>query len=260
MNSLHTFVVCAYGESEFLEECIQSLVKQTFKSNIIIATSTPNALITAVAEKYALPIEVNTGEAGITGDWNFAVSLSQTPYVTIAHQDDIYEPTYAEAVIEKAQKYKKPLIIFSDYYEIKNGERVDGSNVLKIKRLMNKLIQVFPSWKFARRLVLAFGNSICCPAVTYSEHALSDFKFDSAFRFACDWDAWERIGRKKGAFLYISSPLMGHRIHENSETSKIMADGIRKKEEYTMFRRFWIKPIAKGLTKSYAKGADNNNL
>lgn len=260
MNPLHTFVVCAYGESEFLEDCISSLVSQTFKSNIIIATSTPNALITSVAEKYGLPIEVNTGEAGITGDWNFAVSLSQTPYVTIAHQDDIYEPTYAESVVQKAEKCKEPLIIFTDYYEIKNGNRVDSSSVLKVKRLMNKLVRVFPSWKFARRLVLAFGNSICCPAVTYSERALSDFKFDAAFRFACDWDAWERIGHKKGSFLYISSPLMGHRIHEGSETSKIMADGIRKKEEYTMFRRFWIKPIAKFLTKSYAKGADNNNL
>ncbi len=260
MKELHTFVICAYKESAFLEECVKSLVSQTVKTNIVIATSTPNDTITQVAEKYGIEVFINTGEAGITGDWNFGASLSKTPFVTIAHQDDIYEPQFAEQVLKLANKRKNPLLIFTDYYEIKNGDRIDSSKVLKIKRLMNKVIRIFPSWKFARRLVLAFGNSICCPAVTYSENALKDFKFDSAFRFACDWDAWERIGRKKGSFVYITAPLMGHRIHEESETSKIMADGIRKKEEYTMFRRFWPKSIAKKLTKSYSKGAENNNV
>lgn len=260
MKELHTFVVCAYKESAFLEECVRSLTEQTVKTNIIIATSTPNATINAVAEKYGLEVKVNTGEAGITGDWNFGLSLADTPLVTIAHQDDVYEPDFAKKVIEKAQKRKKPLLIFTDYYEIKNGKRISDSKVIKIKRLMNTPIRMFPSWKFARRLVLAFGNSICCPAVTYSKEAVRDFKFDPSFRFACDWDAWERIGRSKGSFVCISAPLMGHRIHEESETSKIMADGLRKKEEYTMFRRFWPKAIAKKITNTYAKGAENNNL
>ena len=138
MKNLHTFVICAYKESAFLEECVKSLVGQTVKTNIVIATSTPNATIDAIASKYGIDVCVNTGEAGITGDWNFGVSLAKTPYVTIAHQDDIYEPTYAESIIKKATKYKKPLIAFSDYYEIKNGERIDNSGVIKIKRLMNR--------------------------------------------------------------------------------------------------------------------------
>ena len=41
-NKEHTFVVCAYGESPYLEKCIDSLEKQTVKSRILIATSTPN--------------------------------------------------------------------------------------------------------------------------------------------------------------------------------------------------------------------------
>ena len=41
----HTFVICAYKESAFLEECILSLKKQTVRSNILIATSTPNKYI-----------------------------------------------------------------------------------------------------------------------------------------------------------------------------------------------------------------------
>ena len=34
----HTFVVCAYKESQYLEECIQSVLNQNIKSNVIIST------------------------------------------------------------------------------------------------------------------------------------------------------------------------------------------------------------------------------
>ena len=260
MNDIHTFVVCAYGESAYLEDCITSLLSQTVSSKIMIATSTPNAAIERLSQKYGIPVHVNNGEAGITGDWNFGLSLCSTPFATIAHQDDVYEPTFAERVISKAQRFKAPLLIFTDYYEIKNNERIDTSNVLKIKRLMNAGFSLFPRSRFIRRRVLSLGNSICCPAVTYSKEVYSEFKFDKSFRFACDWDAWERISKSKGAFAYLSEPLMGHRIHEESETSRIMADNKRVMEEYAMFRRFWPDFIAKKLSSAYTKGADNNQI
>ena len=45
MSAKHTFVICAYKESAYLEECILSLKQQTVKSNIIMITSTPNNYI-----------------------------------------------------------------------------------------------------------------------------------------------------------------------------------------------------------------------
>ena len=62
----HTFAVCAYKESPYLEECIKSLKNQTIKSNILIATSTPNDYIKGIADKYAIPYYINEGEGGIT--------------------------------------------------------------------------------------------------------------------------------------------------------------------------------------------------
>ena len=50
----HTFAICAYKESPFLEECIQSLLGQTIPSTIIIVTSTDNAYIQNMAEKYQM--------------------------------------------------------------------------------------------------------------------------------------------------------------------------------------------------------------
>ncbi len=64
----HTFVICAYKESEFLEECILFVKNQSISSRRgnFIATSTPNKYIEALAEKYNLKVFVNDGPGGIT--------------------------------------------------------------------------------------------------------------------------------------------------------------------------------------------------
>ena len=74
----HTFAICAYKQSPYLEECICSLTAQTVKSNIIIATSTPNDYIKALAEKYHLSLYINQGESGIAQDWNIAYRQAKT--------------------------------------------------------------------------------------------------------------------------------------------------------------------------------------
>ncbi len=115
----HTFVICAYKESEFLEECVESLKKQTIKSNIIMVTSTPNEHIKKIANKYGIKLFVNYGEGGIAQDWNFGISQCKTEYITIAHQDDIYEPEYLVNILKNIEKARKPIILFTDYGEIK---------------------------------------------------------------------------------------------------------------------------------------------
>ena len=64
---LHTFVVLAYKESNLLEECIKSVLNQTIKTNVVIATSTPNDFITKLAKKYNLEIKVNKGDSVLEG-------------------------------------------------------------------------------------------------------------------------------------------------------------------------------------------------
>lgn len=256
----HTFAICAYRESPYLEECICSLLAQTRKSKIYISTSTPNEHIKGLAEKYNLPLYINEGEAGITGDWNFSVSLADTEFVTIAHQDDIYEPEYAELLLKKLEKSKKPIIGFSEYFEIRNGERVYKNKLLRVKRILNIAFRISKRSKFIRRRALSLGCCICCPSVTYKTELFQDFKFDKNFKFTCDWDAWERLSKKKGAFIYTKARLMGHRVHEGSETTNLTKSGERPKEEYTMLRRFWPAFIAKIIVKKYSAAAESNNV
>lgn len=258
----HTFAICAYKESPYLEECIQSLRNQTVKSNILVATSTPNDYIKGIADKYAIPYYINEGEGGITQDWNYAYSCAKTKYITIAHQDDVYEKDYLETALALIAKARHPLLFFSDYYEIRDGKKVISNQLLKVKRIMllPLRIKVFQNVRWVRRRILSFGSPICCPSVTFATENLPETVFENHYRACEDWEAWEKISKRKGQFLYSTKLLVGHRIHEDSETTAAIGDNQRSKEEYEMFCKFWPKGVARFLLKFYSKGQNSNQL
>ena len=52
MKDNHTWVICAYGESDYLEACIQSLKNQTLYSQVICYSSTPLDSIKELCHRY----------------------------------------------------------------------------------------------------------------------------------------------------------------------------------------------------------------
>ncbi len=260
-NNIHTFVVLAYKESPYLETCLKSVLNQTANSNVIMATTTKNKFIETLANKYNL--ELFAGKhTNIGGDFDFALSCSKTKLTTIAHQDDIYEPTYAEKVIKAYKKRPNSSIIFTDYFELRNEQKVYSNTNLKIKRFLLsplKFSNITPP-RWAKRFALKFGCAICCPAVTFVKTNCPQKIFTSDFKCNVDWSAWEKLSHNKHPFTFVSEPLMGHRISEASTTTEIINAGIRTKEDYEIFCRFWPTPIAKALTKFYQKSEKSNDL
>ncbi len=257
----HTFVIAAYKESPYLEELIRSLLAQTFKSKIVIATGTPNDFIESIAKKYNFPLFINTNIDAhtISGDFSFALQCADTDYVTIAHQDDIYQSNYTEEILKKAYK-RDPIIIFSEYYEIRGKKKVRSNRLLRVKEIMNVGFRMFPKSRFVREKVLSFGCPVCCPAVTYPKRVYKNFRFSSEVVECVDWDAWLRLAPLNGEFLCIHKQLMGHRVHEGSTTTQTIADNSRYNEELTIFKRLWPEWFANVLIKAYHKACDSNKL
>ena len=262
ISSKHTFVICAYRESQFLEECVLSVLNQKCKSTVIMSTGTPNAHIEAIAKKYNLQLYVNQGKSSIANDWNFALECANTEIVTLAHQDDIYESEYSKKIVDAYQKAKDPIIVFSDYSELRGGAKVKTNQLLKIKRIMLFPLRFSCMWKsrFVRRRILSFGCAICCPAVTFVKTKIPVSLFENNMKSNIDWQAWELLSRVRGSFVYIKEPLMGHRIHQESTTSSLLVDNARKQEDLFVFEKFWPKWIARLIEKVYQLSEKSNNL
>lgn len=256
----HTFAICAYKESQYLEECIKSVKNQKIKSNILIATSTPNEFIEKLSKKYDIPMYVNNGEKGIGQDWNFAVSCAKTDYVTVAHQDDVYKENYLEEIVNKLNKKVDFVIAFTDYRELKNGEEIPLTGNLKIKKLLLFPLRFFRRSKFFKKRSLSFGCSICCPSVTVNTKITGKNPYRTELKCDLDWDTWDKMADYKANFLYIPKELMQHRIHEESETSNLIENNVRLDEDLEMFKRYWPNPIAKLLMKFYKNAIKTNEM
>jgi glycosyltransferase involved in cell wall biosynthesis len=257
----HTFAICAYKESPYLALTIESLKKQTVKSEIFIATSTPNGYIRTIAEQFHIEIIVNEKKnQGICGDWNFAYAQAKTDLVTLAHQDDYYEPDFTEKILAGIEKKGDMLIAFTDYFEIRGERKVNSNRLMAIKRLMLIPFLFLSNNKFIRSRVLSLGNPICCPSITYNKKRFPDFKFSSDYKCSLDWEAVCRLSKENGGFIYINKPLMGHRISGQSETTSSILNGVRYEEDFRILCAFWPESIARIIMGLYAKSMDSNKI
>jgi glycosyltransferase involved in cell wall biosynthesis len=251
----HSFAVLAYKESQYLELCIKSLLDQTAKENIYISTSTPSVFIDKMASKYGVPVYINHSGGSIGNDWNFALSKATTQYVTLAHQDDLYFCNYAKEVMKVTQKKDDAIIIFCDYFEQIDDKYVTNNVLLFVKRFLLLPFYVNRSGikvALIKRLLLCLGSPICCPSVTYNKAVIKNFSFDNTFKINLDWDAWIRLSKMNGRFVFIPKKLMAHRIHLEAETTSGIKNDTRKNEDLLLFKRLWGKAIGRLISFFYS--------
>ena len=269
MNTIHAFVICAFGKSPYLENCIRSLLRQTAPSEIYIATSTPSEHIRRLARKYGLPLWVRQGESGNREDWLFAgrEGGKRKRLIASAHQDDCYCRDYAKTVLAMYERYPDMTLFCSDYVTLKTRESrmADGTYYPvqtricagDLVRLVKKLLRLPIRFRFyanrtwVKKSALIFGNSICCPSCTYNYSLIGDHMFDSGYSFALDWENLLSLAERPGRFVCVEEPLIAYRVHSGAATKKCIEDHRREADEASMFRRLWPDWMASLLMRFY---------
>lgn len=258
----HCFIICAYEKNQFLEDCLKSLLLQDIKTNIYIETSTPNNHINSIAKKYNIETIINQGKQGCAQDWNYAFNSVPYKLITIAHQDDLYYPIYTKKILEYANLSNNPLLIYTDYEEIRNNKTIKRNKLLLIKRMLNSHMKNKKNWGDlkSKRKVLQLGNAISCPTVTLVKQFGNNNPYDETYKCSCDYKTWVNLSKKEGDFVYIPEILMGHRIYNESHTSKYIEDNIRQREDSKIISSFWPYPLNKIIYYFYSKSIHSNKL
>lgn len=251
----HTFAICAYKDSPYLEACIKSLKRQTVPSEIILCTSTPSEYISRLAERYGIPVYVRDGESDIQDDWNYAYHMARTRLVTIAHQDDCYHKDYAGQVQRCWKKYPDTNVFTTDCAIVRDGSVQRPGTVQLVKHLLRLPLRFHgichKTW--VKRAALVFGNPIICPSCTYDKERLGEPLFDSPFKFALDWDNMWKLAERPGRLVCVERPLIYYRIHEGATTKACIENHQRTEEEAAMYGRIWPGPVVKVLMHFYRK-------
>jgi len=255
-DDAHSFVVQAYKDSPFLPACVASVCAQTHPSRVIITTSTPSAFIDEVAQRHGVEVRVNPERGGIAADWTFGLAATDARYVTLAHQDDVYYPAFAERTLETFRRNREGVLCFTGYEEIDDNGRPKSSKISKIKHLIQYLAIGGRERVAGRplRAILALGNTLPCSTVTYDRSRLGNFAFSQELASNLDWEAWMSLLDRGETFLHANDRLVGRRHNELTETSALIRDGRRAREDLVMFRRLWPKTISDLIAMVYRLG------
>ena len=223
----HTFVILAYNISDNLEECIKSVINQSRKSNIVIATSTPNDYIIDLASEYSLGVMVNKYKSNKGRDYNFAINSFDSELITIAHQDDLYDRNYTKEIVKCYKKNKEATILFTDNYEIYVDKKITNSKKLFWKRyfLLPLKFSFFQNKKFFKLRSLRRDKYICTSSITFVKKNLTGDIFPTNLKFNNDWQGLIDLAKQDTRFVYLKKKLVGYRVEEKEiNKTKIKED------------------------------------
>lgn len=252
------FVIPAYKNSSHIEECISSLLAQEVPSDILICTSTPSLFLKEVSQKYDIPLLINpNGSQGIAADWNFAYQCADADLVVIAHQDDIYLPSFSQQAYAIFHANPRLGIAFTDCLELLDGQVMAWHNRGLVKKILRESAFIGCNTTNNRvrlRALLSLGCPISCPSVIFNKKELSKFAFSSRYQINLDWEAWAKLAKSMIIFGYIRKRLIIHRVHPESENQISLKDGRRLDEDLQMFSYFWPSWMVRFLSALYRFG------
>lgn len=215
MSDLITVIIPTYNRVDFIEECINSVLTQTYSNLellIIDDGSTDNTknIVENIIEtsrdpriKYIYQENKGVAEARNTGIKNANGNL-----VAFLDSDDYWTKEKLEKQI-KLIKTNDSDLVHTGFY-IKDLNTITKSNLIK--------------HNFDKRglhFQLLKGNFICTSSILIKKECLDKVGFfDKTFSPCEDYDMWLRLSEKKYIFDYIEENLLYYREYSSDNISK----------------------------------------
>lgn len=213
MKVLITVAIPTYNRPHYLKQCLKSVVNQSCKNLVIVVLDNHSKdNLSSIIESFNDPRIIyirNKKNIGIIENWNKAIKLCKTKYLSIFHDDDIMHPSFIEESIKVLEKNK--MIGFSYC----NANKVD-----------EKLNYLMPWSPFKQKGGLIDGKKYiiktiergCCltiaPTIVARKKAYDEagwFNDHLCFN-SFDFNMWLRIANKFKVF-FINKTLVDYRIH-----------------------------------------------
>ncbi|MCI9576994.1 MAG: glycosyltransferase [Clostridiales bacterium] len=193
-----TICMPVYNVAPYLEQCLQSVVEQTFDDFILIAVndgSTDNSL--EILQRFAAQNSklkiINQENQGMSAARNKALSLAESEYVCFLDSDDHLAPTYLEELYEAAEQNQADISCCYFSYHFLESNFVykhpfrckgvfDSSEALK-RLLKDTQIQSY-AWNKLYKRTLFVDHNISYPSIAFEDIATTHRLFFYAKRVA----------------------------------------------------------------------------
>ncbi len=216
-----TVAIPTYNGARHIADALRSILSQERSDFALLVSDDRSddatlALVRSQAGDRAR-IVVNSERLGLAGNWNQCVALSQSPLVTIFHQDDFMRPGHLAAHLGAFEAASDIGMVASAVEMVGESGETLPTSVVESGGL-GKSDQRFPPRALLPELALA--NPLRCSGVTLLAEAHRRLGgFDASYRYVVDWEFWLRMARQYKV-VWLSKPTVAMRWHLASETHR----------------------------------------
>jgi glycosyltransferase involved in cell wall biosynthesis len=152
-----TLIVACYNVAPFLEECLQSIVNQTYPCFQVLAINDGSSddtskIIDEFAQKDARIIAIHQSNKGLSATRNIGIQRTDTPWVSFVDGDDFLAPDYLQKLMDHHELHD---LVACSYH------RVFQSTILP--RVFKCNGSRDASW-LQRRIIGLYGNELRDPS------------------------------------------------------------------------------------------------
>ena len=148
MKQLVSIIIPIYNVEKYLEQCIKSLINQTYRNlEIILINDGSTDKSTKICEKYKNQdnriVFINKKNGGAASAKNEGLKIAKGDYITFVDSDDFIEPDMIEYMVNTIKKYNSDIIQCSFTNLYKNTERFKQDKIVEQKISSKDFLELF---------------------------------------------------------------------------------------------------------------------
>ena len=237
-----TVIVCTYNGEKYISEQLDSLLAQTYKKmRIVIYDDLSTDATWEVLSRYAMRYESvsivrNDRRLGVVANFERAIAKTDTPYIALCDQDDIWFPDKLERSVKMLEPYDDiPAYIHTDLCVVDENANVVHPSFFRWKGY------VFPEKKSTDILISrsgVMGNTVVMNR-RMKARVLPFLSADVMHDYHIGV-----IGELFGKRITLREPTLYYRIHGNNA-------GNRRKSLKEKISAFFSDPLPYGSLRPY---------
>jgi glycosyltransferase involved in cell wall biosynthesis len=203
MSPVFSIVLCTYNAQLYLDECIQSLLQQTFRDFELIIVDDGSqdgtlAYLNALADPRIRVIPLDTNQ-GLIFARTTGFDAAKGRYTAIMDADDIAHPRRLEEQLQAMDSGEADVCgSFHITLDTKSGRRRSRRSAFSDSDI---------------RALLTIYCPLCNPSTSVATELLRQHRYDPNYPHAEDYGLWCDIASQGGRFKNITSPLLTYRLH-----------------------------------------------
>lgn len=216
MPPVFSIVLCTYNAKTYLDECIQSLLNQTFSDFELIIVDDGSsdgtlAYLEGIQDPRVKLVRLGRNH-GLIHARTQGFQAASGRYIAVMDADDIAAPNRLEEQFRAMEK---------------GGLDVCGTFHTTLDNATGKRrIRKGHSSDSDIRALLTIYSPLCNPSTSLTTRILQETGYNTEYTHAEDYGLWCEIAARGGRFHNIPSPLLTYRVHA-SQVSQVKQEAAR---------------------------------